>query len=138
MTVLSLLAMQAADAAPLATGSAPSIPWIRLILAFLFCIVIAVLAVAFIRKRNGLPLLPEHLQARLNQGATDQSSQQDRIQITQRLSVTPTSQLVVLRRGEQNYLLHLTNTGATEIDRFRDGEEADVAADGGNHAGSDK
>lgn len=120
MSVLTLLAATAADAAPLATGTSPSIPWGRILLAFVFCMVLAIAAIGFLRVRNGMPLLPDGMKERLGQTATDTAGPTDRIQITQRLSVTPASQLVVVKRGKQNYLLHLTNQGATEIDRFHD------------------
>ena len=124
MTIFATLATAVGDAAPLATGTAPAIPWGRLVLAFAFCIVIALGAIAFIRKRNNMPLLSDDTLRRLGMGGGAGTMPHDRLQITQRLSVTPNSQLVVLKRGSQNYLLHLTNTGATEIDRFTDDEAA--------------
>lgn len=125
--MLDTLALVAARAAPLASGTAPSIPWARIVLAFLFCILVALAAIAFIRKRNGMPVLPADLVHRLGQGQVVAPAAAGRLQIVQRLGVTPTSQLVVLKRGRQNYLLHLTNTGATEIDRYLDDNEADEA-----------
>lgn len=125
--MLDTLALAAARAAPLASGTAPSIPWGRLVLAFVFCILVALAAIAFIRKRNGMPVLPEDVIQRFGQGQISAPAASGRVQIVQRLGVTPTSQLVVLKRGRQNYLLHLTNSGATEIDRYLDDGEVEEA-----------
>ncbi|GAA4044792.1 hypothetical protein [Parerythrobacter jejuensis] len=120
MSTLSLLAAVAADTAPLATGTGPSIPWGRIILAFVFCILLAVAAIGFIRVKNGMSLIPDTMAARMSASGEVTAPPAGKMQIVQRLSVTPASQLVIVRRGTQNYMLHLTNHGATEIDRFGD------------------
>lgn len=123
MSILVHLTAAAADSAPLATGTAPYIPWARIILALLFCIALAVGAIGFIRVKNGMSLVPDGIAARLHKQGEAPPLASDKMQVTQRLSVTPSSQLVIVKRGKQNYMLHLTNQGATEIDRFRDEEE---------------
>ena len=122
MTSIVLLAA-AAENAPIVYADGPNIPWLRIVLVFVLCIALAVGAIGFLRVRNGLPLLPDELRMRVVQsGERSATISDERIQIVQRLSVTPSSQLVVLKRGRQNYLLHLTHTGATEIDRYSDDE----------------
>lgn len=116
----------AANAAPmtgLASGTDPAVPVGRIVLAFMFCIVLAIAAIGFIRVRNGMPLLPNGIRWRIGKTLSYAAPSPEKLQIVQRLSVTPNSQLVVLKRGRQNYLLHLTNHGATEIDRFADDQD---------------
>lgn len=124
MSILMHLSAAAAEAAPLATGTGPDIPWGRVLLAFLFCVALAIAAIGFLRVRNGMPLLPEGLMrggGSTSDGFPGKAS--ERMQIVQRLSITPTSQIIMLKRGKQNYILHVGNQGATEIDRFSEGQE---------------
>lgn len=116
--MLDLLTSAAADAAPFAYDEGPSIPWGRLILAFLFSIAVALGAILFIRVRNGLPAWPDKLQRPWRTEGEAAGKTGEKLAIVERLNVTPSSQIVVLRRGRQNYLLHLSASGATEIDRF--------------------
>ena len=112
---------------PVTYANGIDIPWLRIILALLFCLFLAVGAIGFVRARNGQPVLPEEWAPRLHfreQGATDSSAQ--RLHIAQRLSMTPTSQIVLLKRGTVTYLLHLTPTSATQIDRFEDEPDIDT------------
>ena len=111
----------AAGAEPIAYADGPGIPWLRIVLAFALCIALAIGAIGFIRVKNGMPLIPDEMRSRTGaSGEVASPGNDERIRIAQRLSVTPQSQLVVVTRGRQNYLLHLTNNGATEIDRFHD------------------
>lgn len=117
--LFEFLAASAGEAAPIAYGTDPSIPWGRLILAFAFSIAVAIAAIAFIRMRNGLPVIPDQFRKPWHTAGTGKPVERgERMAIVERLTVTPTSQIVVLRRGRQNYLLHLSANGATEIDRF--------------------
>ena len=121
-----LLLASGAERAMLGQGSSPDIPWLRLILAFLFCVGLAVVAIMAIRARAGMPILPKGLD-RLTRGMLESEVlPEKRITIVQRLPVAPGSQLIVLKRGRQRYLLHLTASSATEIDRFTDEPEADA------------
>lgn len=123
MSALFHLAAAAAETAHFAGGSDPDIPWVRIILAFLFCIALAIAAIGFIRVRNGMPLMPDRLGSSIAGVGDGTSAPSDRLQITQRLTLSPNSQVIVLKRGEQNYLLHVGANGATEIDRFNDEAE---------------
>lgn len=121
-----LLLASGAERALLGQGSGPDIPWFRLILAFLFCIGLAVVAIMAVRARAGMPVLPNRLSG-LTKGLLEgEVLPQERVTIIQRLPVAPGSQLILLKRGRQRYLLHLTASGATEIDRFTEEPEADA------------
>lgn len=120
MNTLLTLAAGAPARGALAYGADPAIPWGRIVLAFLLCLALALGAIAVIRARHGLAVVPPELARRLSHGTAAPVAEAERIAIVQRLAVTPTSQLVVLRRGSRSYLLHLTAQGATEIDRFDD------------------
>ncbi len=124
MALIDLLAATG-DAAPLAYGSAPGIPWVRIVLSFFFCIALAVATIAFIRARNGLPILPDRMRHRPGHTRDGSGGNIDTIQIVERLNVTPTSQIVLLGKGSQRYLLHLSDQGATVIDRFADQSECE-------------
>lgn len=109
-----------------AVDTGPDIPWLRIVLAFLFCIGIAVAAIAFMRVRNGLPTMPKALRERLIQNPDYTDLRSDRLEVVQRVGIMPSGQLLVVRRGTRNYVLYLTAHGSSEIDRFEDA--ADEAA----------
>ena len=104
-------------AAPYATGSAPSIPWGRIVLALFFCLLLAFFAIAFIRARSGMAPMPAWLKG-LQAPAASVGEEQDALEIVQRVGISPGSQLVVLQRGTQRYLLHFGDKHVTEIDRY--------------------
>ncbi len=118
---LALFASQNAQPAILATGSGPDIPWVRILIALFLCILMAFFAVGLLRLRHGLPFLPGRLVLPKRLKNSD-ARRIAALEIVERLSVGPASQFVILKRGSQNYLLHLTQQGATEIDRFSDEE----------------
>lgn len=118
--MLGTLTAASETIAPYATGSGPEIPWVRLILAFLFCALLAGVAIWALKARYGTPLLPENWRTLVAGGAANEVQADDRVRIAQRLAVAPGSQIIVLKRGKQNYLLHLTSSSATEIDRYLD------------------
>lgn len=121
MTPTTALLARAAQEAPLAYGQGVDIPWVRIILALFFCLLVALAAIGLIRARNGMPAVPDELARRLRgENAPRNGGDNERIHIAQRVNVTSTSQIVVVKRGEVNYLLHLTNSGATQIDRYVD------------------
>lgn len=122
MSLLAILTV-ADNAAPLATGGELDIPWIRIIVALIFSLVLAVVVINIFRVRNGLPAIPGGLSKRLGL-VTSGMDIRSRLSIVQRLQVTPASQIVLLRRDDSYYLLHLTNQGATVIDIFKDHEES--------------
>lgn len=121
---ISLLAT-APQIGRIAYGEGLDIPWLRIILALVFCLFLATAAIVLIRARKGMPIVPAEIAKRFRVSDADTRASIDQnIRIAQRLAVTPSSQLVVIKRGQLNYLLHLTDVGATEIDRYCDEEES--------------
>ncbi len=101
----------------IAQGAAPDIPWLRILGAFAFCITLAVAAIVFLRWRQGLPVMPNGTLSRTGTGSRSVAAH-DQLAIIQRLGLGPGSQFIVLERGEQCYLLHVSQQGVTEIDRY--------------------
>jgi hypothetical protein len=66
-----------------------------------------------------LPFLPDRF---VNPVAVGQTQRDDteKLVIIERVSAGPASQFIILARGKQRYLLHLSQHGITEIDRFSD------------------
>lgn len=102
--------------------SAPDIPWLRITLVLILCIALAFAAVGFLRIRYGMPFLPERL-ANPIKAQTVSSDKEDRLAIVERLPAGQSSQFVVLGRGKQRYLLHISQQGATVIDQFAEPAE---------------
>ncbi len=101
----------------LAQGDAPDIPWVRIVLMFALCIGLAIAAIGFVRLRHGLPFLPNRLGASSRQFPSA-NNQEDGLAVAQRLSAGPSGQFIILARGNQRYLLHVSPQGVTEIDRY--------------------
>lgn len=107
MSVLHSLAAGTA----LAQAPGPSVPWARIAVAFLFCIGLAVCAIAALRWRLGhrgnldlgraFPLL---------RGAKRRPRE---LELVERLSLSPTTHLAVVRHGERKLLILTSSTGAT-------------------------
>lgn len=102
--------MLAAATARLGQASEPAIPWLRIVFAFLFCIALAVVAVLWLRRRQGLPPLLAGLVPAASAGP-------DRLGIEERLRVSATSQILVLRWDGARYLVHVSGAGAQLLDR---------------------
>ena len=111
-------------ATPLAQGAAPDVPWMRIVLVLVLCLGLATATIGFVRLRHGMPFLPDRLTNPIAQRNASRISTRQ-LEIVERLPAGPTSQFVLLARGKQRYLLHLSQNGATEIDRFS--EEPDEA-----------
>jgi len=123
MSMLSIHSA-AAEGVALASGSAPDIPWLRIALVLIFCLLLAMLAIGFVRLRYGLPFLPDRLAKQaLPSGLS--TGEQGKIAITQRLPLGQNSQFVVLSRGSTHYVLHVSQQSVTEIDRYDDDAQPD-------------
>ncbi|WP_298303597.1 hypothetical protein [uncultured Erythrobacter sp.] len=111
-------------------GSAPDIPWIRIALVMILCIFLAFAAVGFLRIRYGLPFLPDRLTNPITSAGIVPDPAQEKLAIINRLATGPSSQIIVLARDEQRYLLHISQSGATVIDRYTVGTTDSPASHG--------
>lgn len=121
MQISSIIAIANHGAVDLAQGGSPDIPWVRILVVLLLCIALAVAAVGFVRLRHGMAFLPERFVNPLRK-STAEPGEKRRLVISERISAGPTSQFVILGRGTQKYLLHVSQQSVTEIDRFTDDE----------------
>lgn len=108
------LAQLAAAAAPIAYGEGPSVPWARIVLSLLFCIALAFGAVAFVRWRSGQagPGSLASLLRRVERGTAR------RLELLERLPLTPTTQLCLVRSGNSRLLVLVSPGGAQLIERL--------------------
>lgn len=104
-------------AAPIAQGGAPDIPWLRIVFVLILCIGLAIAAIGFVRLRHGMPFLPDRIAGPIKAKRSERGDTQE-LAIVERLSAGPATQFVVLARGKQRYLLHVSQQAVTEIDRF--------------------
>ncbi|MEP0391760.1 MAG: hypothetical protein ABJ205_15515 [Erythrobacter sp.] len=102
----------------LSQGSAPDIPWVRITLVMLLCIGLAFVAVGFLRIRYGLPFLPDRITNPITSRGLPSDTQAEKLEIKDRLAAGPSSQFLVLGRGERRYLIHIAQHGATVIDQY--------------------
>ena len=107
------LILLATAAAPIGQADGPSVPWARIVLSLLFCIALAVAAIAFIRKRSGQAALGPlaTLMSHVERGAPRQ------LELLERLPLTATSQLCLLRCGESRLLVLVSPAGAHVVER---------------------
>ena len=104
-----------------ATMPEPQIPWARIILAFFFCIGVAVAAIAFLRWRSGeVPL-----SALLRRVETDKERA---FEIVERTRVGPGAQLCMLACRERRYLIYIGPNDAVLLDRFTQEDPAEDEA----------
>ena len=92
----------------LSYGEGPSVPWARIVLAFLLCAGLAAAAIAFMRWRTGQGA-PGPFWLQMTRGAGDG---QRELELVERLSLSPTTQLVVVRWGERKLLILSSPRGA--------------------------
>ncbi len=119
--MLFLLSAAGSGGSAIPYGSGPDIPWLRIILALGLCLALAAASIWALRVRHGLSVAPDWMQ---QFGATvkgDQLAPGEQLQLIQRLVVSPGNQLVLVRLGARRYVLHLTASGATQIDCITDG-----------------
>ena len=98
----------AAAGTALSYGEGPSVPWARIVLAFLLCAGLAVAAIAFLRWRTGQAgASPIWLQ--MTGGA---SACERELELLERLALSPTTHLAVVRWGERKLLILASPAGA--------------------------
>src|SRR5687767_15938165 len=102
------LDLLAAGGTALSYGTGPSVPWARIALAFLLCAGLAVAAIAFMRWRTGQGG-PSPFWLQLTRGAGDG---QRELELVERLTLSPTTQLVVVRWGGRKLLILASPSGA--------------------------
>jgi hypothetical protein len=113
-----VLDLVAAAGSALSYGSGPSVPWVRIVFAFLLCAGLAVAAVAFMRWRTGQgSTAPFWLQMTRGTAAGERE-----LELLERLALSPTTQLVSVRWGARKILILAAPTGAQVL------SETDVAA----------
>jgi flagellar biogenesis protein FliO len=108
----ALLSFVAAQ--PIGQADAFAVPWARIILSLLFCLTLAVGAVALLRRRSGAPPIPSF--ARLL-ARPDRARERD-LELLERLQLSPASQLCLVRCGERRLLLHVAAAGAQVLARL--------------------
>lgn len=108
-----------AQAAPAYSRAAdPAVPWARLILAFLLCLILAAGAILWLRARQGAPTdLRALVDGIVGAG---KAAPIPELEIEERLRVSPTGQLLRVRCGVRRYLVHIGPHGASLIDRLDD------------------
>jgi hypothetical protein len=119
--MLFLLSDAGSGGSAIPYGSGPDIQWLRIILALALCLALAAASIWALRVRHGLSVAPHWMR---QFGAMDKGAQTapgEQLQLVQRLVVSPGHQLVLVRLGARRYLLHLTASGATQIDCIADG-----------------
>lgn len=125
MSVLSLTLTVATAA--YAHGSDPAVPWLRIALAFLFCVGVAVAAILWLRARQGSPIALHAFARRI--AAPHRAGAPRELEVEERLRISPTAQVLVLRCGARRYLVHVGPQGAQTIDRLDEhGDETGGAA----------
>jgi hypothetical protein len=106
------LALLAAATAPLAYGEGPTVPWARIVLSLLFCLALGVSAIVAIRRRSG-HAVPGPI-ALLFQGTGRAAPRQ--LELLERLALTATSQLCLVRCGDKRLLVLVSPVGAQVIE----------------------
>ncbi|MGQ7829954.1 flagellar biosynthetic protein FliO [Altererythrobacter sp. Z27] len=124
--MLAVLIAAGVQGTSLAQGSTPDIPWLRIVLALGFCLTVAASSIWLLRARHGMSMLPERFKRWTGAINIEDPLGVDRLRLLQRLPISPGSQLVLVRLGTRTYLLHLTASNVTEIDRFTDSQGAGV------------
>ena len=118
------LDLVAAAGSALSYGAGPSVPWARIVLAFLLCAGLAVGAIAFLRWRTGQGG-PGPLWSRLGRVA---GSPDRELQLVERLALSATTQLVVVRWGTRKLLILASPAGAHVLSEEGDGAVAELDA----------
>ena len=101
---------------PYATGPELSVPWARIAIAFLICVALAAAAIHLLRNRYGRKAAPRSFGDLLRQTERGDPA----LELEERLRITPTGQVCVIRCEGRRYLLHIGQQGCTLIDRLDD------------------
>jgi flagellar biogenesis protein FliO len=112
LLVLGILA-EPAFAAPLATGTGPSVPWGRLFVVLAFCLLLAWAAIALVR-RHQQGSLANPLEGILGRA---KNAMPRRIQIIETRRASQHGDLCLVECDGETYLLALTAQSATVLDR---------------------
>jgi hypothetical protein len=100
---------------------------VRIALVMILCVFLAFAAVGFLRIRYGLPFLPDRFTNPITSAGLVTQGSDEKLAIVDRVAAGPSSQFIVLGRGEQRYLLHVSQAGATVVDQYRDGAGVETA-----------
>jgi hypothetical protein len=92
----------------LSYGEGPSVPWARILLAFLLCAGLAAAAIAFIRWRTR-PGGPGPFWQQMTRGAREGRRE---LELVERLALSPTTHLFVVRWGQRRLLILSSSSGA--------------------------
>ena len=103
-----MLDILAPAAAAMAYGEGPTIPWGRIALALLFCLGLAAAAIAFLNLRTG----QAGPRTRWLPAGLSGAAAQRELELLERLPLTPTSQLLLVRCGGERLLLLSSAAGA--------------------------
>lgn len=109
----SIMASASALASPLASGSEPTIPWARILLAFIFCATLAWGAILLFHKHRGAIGL-QKLAARLP-GIPGPPS--DKIELVETQRASPHCDICLVRCNGQEFLLAITPHNVSVLDR---------------------
>lgn len=108
------ITMLSAASATIGQSAGFSIPWARIVLSLLFCLTLAVGAIAFIRRRSGAAVFPSF--ASLLSSA-ERGKQRD-LELLERLQLSPASQICLVRCGNKRLLVHVSAGGAQVLERL--------------------
>jgi hypothetical protein len=117
------LDLLAAAGTALSYGEGPSIPWARIVLAFLLCVGLAVAAIAFMRRRS-MQGGPSPFWLQMTRGTGDGLRE---LELVERLVLSPTAQLVVVRWGARKLLLLASPSGAQLLSEEHDGSVSETS-----------
>jgi hypothetical protein len=118
------LDLLAAAGTAISSGAGPSVPWARIALAFLLCAGLAVAAIAFLRWRTGQGG-PSPFWLQMTRGTGEG---QRELELVERLALSPSSQLAVVRWRARTLLIMTCPTGAQLLSEEPDGSDAETAA----------
>lgn len=111
---MSLLTLLSAGAQIGSEATSVAIPWVRIVLAFVFCILVAVGAITLLRVRQGHWDLGA-LRRRLSDGLPNTLIRTRRLDLIEKLPMAPGHYAVLLRCDARDFLLHMGPQGATVI-----------------------
>jgi hypothetical protein len=114
---MTTLAILSAGAQIGSQAGGVAIPWLRIVLAFLFCIAVAAGAIAVLRIKQGQWTMPVWRRGLAARFSIDRASK-PRLRVVGRLALAPGHQAVLLRCDDKCHLIHLGPQGSSVIDTF--------------------